>query len=188
LLVRGLNGRTPDEIDAVDPKFASVARISQTLTPGRNNGFLNMLTVMKRKAREAVDRAIAEGGGGGGDANGNDDEDGGASDRAVAVASSTASASASGTPMHDAILVALTKSLKPVRISLVDESHKHAGHAGSRGYEGGGESHFSLEIVSGAFVGMNLVKRHKLIYALLGDIMPRIHALAIVARSTSEVE
>jgi hypothetical protein len=57
--VRGLSGCTPAQIEAVDPQFIRAAKISQTLTPGRNNGFLNMLAVMKRKAAEAA----AEGGG-----------------------------------------------------------------------------------------------------------------------------
>jgi sulfur transfer protein SufE/stress-induced morphogen len=180
LLVRGLNGCTPDEIDAIDPKFVTAARISQTLTPGRNNGFLNMLAVMKRKAREAVDRANVEGGGG------SVDGDERASDSSTTATASNAMTT-SGGPMYNAILAILSTSLKPKSIVLVDESHKHAGHAGSKGFEGG-ESHFSLNIVSDAFEGLNLVKRHKLIYVLLGDVMPRIHALAIVARSTSEVE
>ena len=194
LLVRGLSGCTPDEIDAVDPRFVRAARISQTLTPGRNNGFLNMLAVMKRKAREAVEREEGRRGEvSGGDA---DDEvvavAADATAKTTTAASATAAATtaapdrAEGGPTYNAILSALTI-LKPKTMRLVDDSSKHAGHAGSRGWENG-ESHFSLEVVSDAFEGLNLVKRHKLIYALLGGVMPKIHALAIVARSPSEVE
>ncbi|KAL3827629.1 hypothetical protein ACHAXA_000502 [Cyclostephanos tholiformis] len=180
LLIRGLNDRTPDEIDAIDPKFIKAARITQSLTPGRNNGFLNMLAVMKKKAREAVERANDEGGGGG-RGGGEIDVEGAAS--ATKNTMTTTTTTTTGGPMYGAILAALTKSLKPKSIELVDESHKHAGHAGIKG-----TGRALLYIVSDAFEGLNLVKRHKLIYALLGDVMPRIHALAIVARSTSEVE
>jgi sulfur transfer protein SufE/stress-induced morphogen len=192
LLVRGLSGCTPEEIEAVDPRFVRAARISQTLTPGRNNGFLNMLAVMKRKAREAVEREEEGGREESGESGGNVD------DEVVAVAvdatakTTTAAAAASdraeeGGPMYKAILSALNSALNPKAIRLVDDSSKHAGHAGSRGWENG-ESHFSLEVVSEAFEGLNLVKRHKLIYATLGGVMPKIHALAIVARTPSEAE
>ena len=204
LLVRGLSGCTPEEIEAVDPRFVRAARISQTLTPGRNNGFLNMLAVMKRKAREAVERE-EEGGEGrreeSGVSSGLDVDDGvvavAAADATAkttaAAAAAAASAAASnqaeegGGPMYKAILSALNSALDPVAIRLVDDSSKHAGHAGNGGWENG-ESHFSLEVVSHAFEGLNLVKRHKLIYAALGGVMPKIHALAIVARTPSEAE
>lgn len=57
LLVKGLSGCTLEEIEAVDPKFIRLAKIDQSLTPSRNNGFLNMLGVMKDKAKQAVSEA-----------------------------------------------------------------------------------------------------------------------------------
>ncbi|KAL7535499.1 hypothetical protein ACHAXR_008677 [Thalassiosira sp. AJA248-18] len=185
LLIRGLSGCTPEQINAVDPQFVQAAKISQTLTPGRNNGFLNMLAVMKKKASEAVEKREAA-------ANNNGDADGDANvveGKGNAAAESTSEDNIgddSMGPMYNAILTTLTTVLKPTSITLTDNSSKHAGHAGSKGFDG--ESHFALEIVAEAFDGLNLVKRHQLIYMLLGEVMPKIHALEISARSTSEVE
>lgn len=184
LLIRGLNGHTPDEINAVNPTFVKYAKIAQSLTPGRNNGFLNMLGVMKQKAREAVEREMmmmesTTSLGSKSLENENEEDD-------VTNNVKKAIGEEGGAPMYTAILNTLITSLNPTSIQLVDDSHKHAGHAGSKGWGEKGESHFSLMIVSDKFDGLNLVKRHKLIYGLLGDVMPKIHALAIIARTPSE--
>jgi BolA protein len=68
--------------------------------------------------------------------------------------------------------------LQPSRLELVDESHKHAGHAGARD----GRGHFALTVESAQFVGMAPLARHRLVYAALGDLMNTdIHALSIHA-------
>lgn len=73
--------------------------------------------------------------------------------------------------------------LQPSRLSIEDESHRHAGHAGARA--GGG--HYRLKIVSPQFRGHNRVARHRLVYEALGDLMQhRIHALAIEALTPEE--
>ena len=73
--------------------------------------------------------------------------------------------------------------LDPVRLEIIDESHKHAGHAGAR--DGGG--HYVLRIVSAKFVGNNTVARHRMIYSALGELMKReIHALTIQASTPDE--
>ncbi|GBF94976.1 cysteine desulfuration [Raphidocelis subcapitata] len=48
LLVLGLSGCTPQEILSVQPSFIELLGLKQSLTPSRNNGFLNMLLKMQR--------------------------------------------------------------------------------------------------------------------------------------------
>jgi BolA family transcriptional regulator, general stress-responsive regulator len=69
-------------------------------------------------------------------------------------------------------------------IEVADDSHLHAGHAGAAG--GGG--HYTVRIVSGAFAGRTSVARHRLVYDAVADWIPhRVHALAIIAKTPSEV-
>ena len=78
----------------------------------------------------------------------------------------------------------LVEALDPAAIEVVDDSHKHVGHAGARG----GQGHFSVDIVSAAFASKLPLARHRLVYAALGDMMQTdIHALAIRARTPEEV-
>ena len=80
----------------------------------------------------------------------------------------------------------LQGNLHPVELEIVDVSHEHAGHAGVRGNEGG-ETHFNVKIVSDGFRGMNLVKRHRLVYDLLREeLQSGLHALSIIAKTPSE--
>jgi BolA protein len=73
----------------------------------------------------------------------------------------------------------LRQALAPVALDVVDDSHKHAGHAGAR--EG---RHFSVAITSARFAGLSRVARHRLVYDALHTLMPQgIHALAIDARA-----
>lgn len=66
--------------------------------------------------------------------------------------------------------------LDPTRLEVLDESESHRGHAGFR--EGGG-SHFRIRMASPAFGGLSRIARHRLVHRTLGDIVPRIHALAL---------
>lgn len=67
--------------------------------------------------------------------------------------------------------------LEPQRLEIVDDSAKHAGHAGAK--EGG---HYRLTIVSPRFAGCATMQRHRLIYEALGPMMRgEIHALSIKA-------
>ncbi len=72
----------------------------------------------------------------------------------------------------------LETAFAPTRLEITDDSHRHAGHAGSRH----GQGHFSLVIASAAFAGKLPVARHRMVYAALGEMMQTdIHALAIDA-------
>ena len=74
--------------------------------------------------------------------------------------------------------------LAPTAIELIDESHKHIGHAGARD----GRGHYALKIVSDEFHGVGAVERHRKIYAALGDLMQTdIHALSITALAPGEI-
>jgi BolA family transcriptional regulator, general stress-responsive regulator len=74
--------------------------------------------------------------------------------------------------------------LQPESLDIVDDSAKHAGHAGAA--SGGG--HYQLTIVSQLFAGKPQLARHRLIYQALGDMMQRqIHALSIVAYTPDQL-
>lgn len=78
----------------------------------------------------------------------------------------------------------LTAVLTPARLDLVDESARHAGHAGARPE---GESHFRVTIVSDAFRDRSRIDRQRMVFAALGDLMRHdIHALAITALTPAE--
>jgi len=73
---------------------------------------------------------------------------------------------------------ALQQALSPSLLEIEDQSHLHAGHAGARD----GRGHFHVTVQAQAFVGLPLMRRHKLIYAALGELMRSdIHALSITA-------
>ena len=78
----------------------------------------------------------------------------------------------------------LTNRLAPLRLDIVDESHRHTGHAGARPE---GETHFAVTIVSAAFVGLGRVARQRLIYQILADeLATRVHALSLMTLAPGE--
>ncbi|SDZ09442.1 BolA protein [Jannaschia faecimaris] len=70
----------------------------------------------------------------------------------------------------------LQDGLSPSRLNVINESGKHAGHAGD---DGSGESHWHVVIASAAFAGKSRIARHRMVHAALGDVMERIHALSM---------
>lgn len=78
----------------------------------------------------------------------------------------------------------LKAAFAPERLEVKDESHLHAGHAGSRPE---GETHFRLLIVSERFEGLSRIDRQRLVnQALREELSGPVHALAMTARAPSE--
>jgi len=85
---------------------------------------------------------------------------------------------------HDLITRKLTESFRPESLRVLDESHRHEGHAGHRP---GGESHFRVYIVAQAFTGKSRLERHRLVNAALSaELAAGVHALAIHATAPGE--
>lgn len=86
--------------------------------------------------------------------------------------------------MQERIVARLTASLDPVDLDVVDESDRHAGHAGAR--EGGG-THYRVRVVSAQFERRSRVERHRLVYGLLeAEFADGLHALALIAKAPGE--
>ena len=203
LLVNGLSGRPVQEVLRVSPDFAVLLGLQQSLTPSRNNGFLNMLKLMQRKALELLIEAEKGSGSSGNDQVVNGVLVGSSEkpvensilDSKVDENSGIGSSSQKGSKESSSglgsrgmrIKEKLERELSPVVLEVEDVSYQHAGHAGVRGSDG--ETHFNLRIVSKEFEGKSLVKRHRLIYGLLDEeLQSGLHALSIVAKTPSDVE
>jgi BolA family transcriptional regulator, general stress-responsive regulator len=86
--------------------------------------------------------------------------------------------------MEKRIVARLTEALNPVALEIVDESDRHAGHAGARA---GGGTHYRVRIVSAQFERRSRVERHRLVYGLLdAEFADGLHALALVAKAPGE--
>jgi BolA protein len=86
--------------------------------------------------------------------------------------------------MEQVIREKLTQVFTPARLDVVNESHMHAGHAGSPGT---GESHFRVTIVAEQFGGLSRVERHRLVNEALSDeLAGPIHALALKTLAPGE--
>ena len=92
-------------------------------------------------------------------------------------------------PVARAIHGKLATAFAPLRLELVDDSARHAGHHHEGGMDArsGGESHFNLEIVSAAFAGLSRVERQRRINAVLREeLAGPVHALSIRALAPDE--
>lgn len=194
---------------AVSPEFVQLLGLKQSLTPSRNNGFLNMLKLMQAKAAEVgglslggQDEVLKEdsadlGGNNGGFQSNLETVEVSSVNSKVLVKDIEGlgeevdgfdqdSASVPSGGRRERIREKLERALSPVELEVEDVSHLHAGHAGVRGNTGG-ETHFNLKVVSKEFEGKSMVKRHRLVYDLLREELESgLHALSIVAKTPSE--
>lgn len=86
--------------------------------------------------------------------------------------------------VRTAIEARLREALAPEALEIVDDSHKHRGHAGARPE---GESHFHVRIVSAAFAGKSRVERQRMVYAALAEeLRTDVHALSLETRAPGE--
>ncbi len=78
----------------------------------------------------------------------------------------------------------LSRRFAPTRLDVLDESHRHIGHPGARP---GGETHFAVTIVSGAFAGQGRVARQRLVYETLAEELQNpVHALSLTTLTPEE--
>ncbi len=78
----------------------------------------------------------------------------------------------------------LTAAFAPDRLEVINESHRHAGHAGSPGT---GESHFAVLLVAAAFDGRSRVERQRAVHAALAEeLAGPVHALSLTLKSPQE--
>jgi BolA protein len=83
-----------------------------------------------------------------------------------------------------AIARKLQEGLRPAELEVIDESSKHAGHAGARP---GGETHFRIRISAAAFENRSRIERHRIIHQLLKEELESgVHALTVEARTTTD--
>jgi stress-induced morphogen len=87
---------------------------------------------------------------------------------------------------HERITARLNEAFAPTQLNVQDDSALHAGHSGARS---GGETHYTVTMVSAAFAGKNRVARSRAVHeALAEELGSGLHALALVLRAPSEGE
>ncbi len=84
---------------------------------------------------------------------------------------------------YERIEAMLTSAFTPDQLEIVDESHKHAGHAGRMGVVGG-ETHFQVKMVAGSFAGMSRLARSRAVHdALQAEFQGGLHALSLTLQA-----
>jgi len=198
LLVLGLSGCTPQEITSLQTDFIEMLGLKQSLTPSRNNGFLNMLKLMQRKTLElaGTQEAAHESSEPAQDAQPAPEPipSSGGSTAADSTHHEEAVAAESGSPVQDAMRRKLEKALQPAKLVIENKSAQHAGHgamavggAWTAGKGANGESHFSIRVVSDVFSGKSLIQRHRMINQILVEEFDMgLHALQLDTKTPTE--
>lgn len=165
LLCDGLSGSTAAEVSMVQPDFIKYCGLGASLTPGRNNGFINMLAMMKEKASQLQ---------------------GGRTDakqphpRAADSVDSSPSAAVSAPPppasngtdaVYDAIL-AKARVLKPADVQLVKND----------------DGSLALTLVAECFSGLSEEKRQKMVATVMRKEIQRVPSLSVVALTPAEAQ
>jgi stress-induced morphogen len=88
----------------------------------------------------------------------------------------------------DRLQATLSRTFSPTVLQVQDDSAHHAGHSGA---QEGGQSHYSVLLVSAAFQGQNRVARSRAVHAALAaEFGPAeqggMHALALTLRTPEE--
>jgi BolA protein len=89
----------------------------------------------------------------------------------------------------DSIRQKLAAAFAPQSLEVVDESHRHAGHAGATRDDGSqGETHFHVRLVTAAFDGVSRVERQRRVHAVLADeLKGPVHALSLTLLAPAEI-
>jgi len=89
-------------------------------------------------------------------------------------------------PLYTSIESKLTQAFSPAKLAIDDQSHMHRGHAGVKDAHSK-ETHFSVEIISDHFNGMNRVQRQRAVNALLKQEYDHgLHALSLSCKTKDE--
>ena len=77
--------------------------------------------------------------------------------------------------IHDRLQAAFS----PQKLEIIDESAKHAGHAGANNLPDG-ETHYHVAIIAEAFAGLNRLKRSRAVHEVLDtEFKSGLHALSL---------
>ena len=207
LLAKGLSGVRPSAVAAMTPDFITELGLAQSLTPSRNNGFLNMFLTMQKLSvglmGQEAEALLSAGGGGSGDEDSssssssrenNDDEFTLPSPFSSASLPSSSSSSSSSEELAKPVKASMRRklllafSIPEACLEIIDESSQHAGHAGAKGVSSpSGETHFRVKVVSDSFEGLRTIDRHRMVYVVLEEeLVGPLHALSLETLTPEE--
>lgn len=85
---------------------------------------------------------------------------------------------------HERLRAALTEAFHPTVLEVIDDSARHAGHSGAAP---GGETHYSVLLVSPAFAAMTRVQRSRAVHETVAhELGTGLHALSLTLRTPAE--